>query len=77
MQAAAKIDRNVISLFCGQVHSLLYAHVCGGGWVLAAEGDLLAENKSKVVLSLLLVSQVFETQPLQEAEQTLIIYGEL
>lgn len=41
------------------------------------EGDLLAENKGKVVFSLLLVSQVFEAQPLQEADQTLIIYGEL
>lgn len=38
---------------------------------------LLAQNEGKVVFSLLVVSQVFETQSLQEAQQTLIIYGEL
>lgn len=39
--------------------------------------DLLAEHKGEVVLSLLLMAQVFETQSLQEAQQTLIIYRKL
>lgn len=42
-----------------------------------SEQHLLAENKGKVVFSLLMVPQVFETQSLQEAQQTLIIYREL
>lgn len=41
------------------------------------EQGLLAEDKGKVVFSLLLMSQVFETESLQEAQQTLIIYREL
>lgn len=41
------------------------------------ERVLLAEDEGKVVLCLLIVTQVFETQSLQEAQQTLIIYGEL
>lgn len=40
-------------------------------------GRSLAEDKSKVVFSLLVVPQVFETQSFQEAQQTLIVYCEL
>lgn len=39
--------------------------------------DLLAEHKGEVVLGLLLMPQVFETQSFQEAQQTLIIYRKL
>lgn len=42
-----------------------------------SEQGLLAENKGKVVFGLLLMPQVFETQSLQEAQQTLIVYREL
>lgn len=38
---------------------------------------LLAKDKGKVVFGLLLVPKVLETQSLQEAQQALIIYGEL
>lgn len=48
------------------------AHVC-----VHECGRSLAEDKSKVVFSLLVVPQVFETQSFQEAQQTLIVYCEL
>lgn len=41
------------------------------------ERGLLAEDEGKVVFRLLSMPQVFETESLQEAQQTLIIYGEL
>lgn len=42
-----------------------------------SERGLLAEDEGKVVFGLLSMPQVFETESLQEAQQTLIIYGEL
>lgn len=50
------------------------ARTVGG---LCASADLLAEHEGEVVLSLLMMSEVFETQSLQEAQQTLIIYRKL
>lgn len=38
---------------------------------------LLAEDKGEVVFSLLMMPQMFETQPLQEAQETLIICREI
>ncbi len=52
-------------------HCKKLEHIC------FTERDLLAEDKGKVVFGLLSVPQVFETQSLQEAQQTLIIYCEL
>lgn len=57
-------------LFCLTMY-ILHMSVC------ITKRGLLAEDKSKVVFGLLLVPQVFETQSLQEAQQALIIYGEL
>lgn len=42
-------------------------------YVCDSERDLLAEDEGKVVFSFFFVSQLFKTEPLQKAQQTLII----
>lgn len=41
------------------------------------ECGLLAEDECEIVFGLLLMPQVFETESFQEAQQTLVVYGEL
>lgn len=70
----------VIQLLCDDTpnvfHVLVY-YVYTAQLVHITEQGLLAEDKGKVVFGLLLTSQVFETQSLQQAQQTLVIYREL
>ena len=51
--------------------------VCACVCVCVCVCILLAEHEGKVVLCLILVSQVFETAAFQQAHETLVVYGAL